>query len=93
MQYAVVDTETNIVSNIIMWDGESKFKLDEKYILVESFEAGAGDLYIKDKGEFLRPLNNLKLPVSEEDKKEKERLYQEAKERLKQAIVFEDELN
>lgn len=43
--YAVVNTTTDIVDNIIVWDGVTEYDPGEGYILVETDSAGIGWSY------------------------------------------------
>lgn len=89
MKYAVINKETNVVENCIMWDGdESKWKCPDKYFLVESLNAGIGDDYNVQTKEFSRKLSLLKPPESPELKKEIIDLYNKSKVELNSSVVF-----
>jgi hypothetical protein len=38
MRYAIVNSETNVVENVIVWDGETEYEPNEGYIVVPASE-------------------------------------------------------
>lgn len=89
MRYAVVNKESNIVENCVLWDGnEEKWKCPETHYLVESVNAGIGDIYDKEEEDFLRKLSKIKPEETPEEKDRMRQLYETKKAELKQEILF-----
>jgi hypothetical protein len=55
-KYAMIDTITNYVGNIIEWDGESLYLPPENCILIPTDTAGLGDTYDPTTGQFIKPV-------------------------------------
>lgn len=62
--FAVVDKNTNLVTNIILWDGESDFSVDDDVILVETDSASVGWSYENNN---FTPPKVIDIPMSDED--------------------------
>jgi len=61
-KYAMVDTITNYVGNIIEWDGTSLYEPPENCILLPADNAGVGDTYDPITGQFIKPTIIEELP-------------------------------
>jgi len=54
MRYAIVNTATDVVENVIIWDGETPYEPNEGYIVVSaSDQVSIGWLYVN--GELQAP--------------------------------------
>lgn len=58
----MIDTTTNIVGNVIEWDGETLYTPPENCILLQSDVAAMGDTYNPDTQEFIRPVITIEEP-------------------------------
>jgi len=91
MRYAVVNEQSDIVENCIMWDGdETIWKCPQGFYLVESLQAGIGDVYNKNDNEFSRKLSLLKPLETEKAKADMRQFFEEKKEELKSGLLFID---
>ena|ERR1044072_2917675 len=88
MRYAVIDSNTKKVLNVIIWDGVAQWQPPEGTFLIKHDQCGIGDLWHEEMQDFLRPLNELKPPITEDHKAFLDSRYQEAKARLKADILF-----
>lgn len=55
MSYAVIDIQTNIVVNVVVWDGHSSWSPPEGCIAIQSDLAGIGWTYNPKDGSFTPP--------------------------------------
>lgn len=53
MRYVFI--ENNIVTNAIVWDGETPYLAPEDVIMMQKNEVAIGDLYNPETGEFIKP--------------------------------------
>lgn len=54
MRYAIVNTTTNVVENVIIWDGETAYEPNAGYIVVEAPDQVSID-WLYANGEFQSP--------------------------------------
>ena len=52
-RYVMVDVNTNQVENVIRWDGESQYIVQDNYILIQSDVASIGNIYNPTTREFV----------------------------------------
>jgi hypothetical protein len=57
MRYALVNTNTSTVTNVIEWNG-AEWKPPAGHLVVESLEANMGDIYDLDSNSFTAPPMN-----------------------------------
>lgn len=62
--YAVINSKSTVVENVILWDGETEWAPPEGYIALESDVAGIGWKYLK--GELVAPPAQIAKPTPEE---------------------------
>lgn len=55
MRYAIVETATGRVDNVILWDGEAFFPAPEGYELIAIGDAACGTDWIYANGSFTAP--------------------------------------
>jgi len=55
MNWAVIDSNTNIVVNVVLWDGVSTWSPPEGCIAIQSDVAGIGWIYNPDDGSLTPP--------------------------------------
>jgi hypothetical protein len=55
MQYSIINEKTNVVVNIIVWDGKSQWQPPKGTYLVQSSVGQIGDFYDINKNTFTRP--------------------------------------
>jgi hypothetical protein len=55
MRWAYIETATNIVTNVIEWDGVSDWAPDEGFFVIQSDTANIGDTYDPENGTFTPP--------------------------------------
>lgn len=55
MTYAVIDTQTNVVVNMVLWNPESTWQPPEGTYLIQSDIAKIGDTYDPATGQFVSP--------------------------------------
>ena len=55
MIYAVIDTQTNVVVNMVLWNPESTWQPPKGTYLIQSDIAKIGDTYDRATGQFLSP--------------------------------------
>jgi len=91
MRYALINKETKLVENVIMWDGdETNWKCPETHMCVESLDAGINDEYDEQENDFRRKLSNLKPKTTEQDRQEMESYFQAKKAEMKSGLLFEN---
>lgn len=56
-RYAIINTETNIVVNVSVWDGETPWSPGQGFIAIQSDIAEINDIYNAETGEFTKPEN------------------------------------
>ena len=54
MRHAVIDKKTNMVVNVVMWDGNNKWNPPNGNYVIQSDIADAGDLYDLKKKTFTK---------------------------------------
>ncbi len=65
-KYVLVDQITNIVNNIVEWDGQSLYIPPDNCILIQTDVASVGDIYNTETQEFIRPISVRDEPTAEQ---------------------------
>lgn len=88
-RYAVVNAE-NVVTNVIVWDGVTKWTPPPGHVVKPHEECGIGDIWNDQLGDFVRPLSRVKPAEDEGSIAQRKAMYENAKEKLKSYIMFVD---
>jgi len=55
MRWAYIESSSNLVTNVIDWDGVTDWSPEEGYFVIQSDTANIGDTYDPETGSITRP--------------------------------------